>query len=114
MTEKKKKNLFSLFIMIVSLSAFVLALLVLVCYAAGALREFTDDVQLFFLRLLAFLGFFLVLVSLCGMIHNGYRLAREGGFRFLPGMGGYLVLGILGIFLAVLASFVLVISGGNA
>ncbi|MDR1105184.1 MAG: hypothetical protein LBL44_02405 [Treponema sp.] len=114
MADKKKKNLFSLFIMLTSLFSFVLALLALAFYALGAVRGFSDAVQLFFLRILASLGLFLVLVSLYGMIHNGYRLAREGGLRFLPGMGGYLVLGILGAFLAVFASFVSVISGGNA
>ncbi|MDR0600793.1 MAG: hypothetical protein LBG42_00280 [Treponema sp.] len=114
MAEEKKKKPFSLFIMIASLSVFFLALLALVFYAVGTVREFADGTQLFFLRSLTALGLFLAFVSLYGMLYNGYRLIREGKLRFLSGMGAYLVLGILGTILAVFASFVSVISGGNA
>jgi hypothetical protein len=121
MNEDVKKNLFPVVLQAAALSAFLLSLVVVIFYAAGTAQEFTDKTQLFLLHLQAVLGLFIAFVSLYGMVYNGYRslsffIKKKGreGLRSLAGTGAYMLLGTFGAFLAVFASFISALAGGNA
>jgi hypothetical protein len=121
-----EKRMFPVFLKAAALFAFFLSLFTAAFYAVGTAREFTDKTQLFLLRLLSVLGLFLAFVSVYGIAYKGFHFflffgklkrlnntAKNGKFRFLPGICLYLILGAFGILLAVFASFVSVMAGGN-
>jgi hypothetical protein len=104
---------------------FGMCLLTILLYGIGTAQGFMDITQLLLLRLTVVLGLFLGVGSVYGIIlalwlawkgvRKGAQKGALGGLRFrhIGGIGGYLLLGLFGMLVALMGAFILVTAGGN-
>lgn len=90
-----------------------LCLLLLFLYGIGSQQEFTDITQLMLLRGAVTVGFFLGCAACYGIVFNCWMIFH-GRFRYLGGIMSYIILGALGLGVAVLGTFILILTGGTA
>ena len=65
------------------------------------------------LSLLQFLAGFLIVLSLCSLVFNIWRLLRHPRVKYVLCLGFYLLSGIFGAVVMFLGSFIIAASGGN-
>jgi hypothetical protein len=82
-------------------------------YGIGTAQRFMDRTQLLLLRLSVVLGISLAAGSLYGIILDIWLTVYKKKYRFLGGVGLYIVLGIFGAAIATLSVFIMVAAGGN-
>jgi hypothetical protein len=82
-------------------------------YGIGTIQGFMNTTQQVMLRLAIILGFSLAVGSVYGIFLDFWFVFSQGKSRFLWGVGGYICMGLLGTIIAVVATFIVVISGGN-
>ncbi|MDR2102241.1 MAG: hypothetical protein LBP43_06690 [Treponema sp.] len=82
-------------------------------YGIGTAQGFMDITQLMLLRLIIILGIFLGIGSVYGIILALWLIRRGLKFRYVGGIGGYLLLSLFGILTALIAAFIVVTAGGN-
>ncbi|MDR2078976.1 MAG: hypothetical protein LBP74_04560 [Treponema sp.] len=73
-----------------------------------------DTTQYVTLRLAIVMGFSLAVGSIYGILLDLWFIFRRKKYRFLWGIGGYISMGVFGVVIAALATFIVVISGGNS
>jgi hypothetical protein len=83
-------------------------------YAFGAARAYSDRTLLFLLQVNLYLGFLLCIFSICSMGFSFRVLLKKPRLRDILAFGLYLFLGIFGLSLVFLNSFIAVAAGGNA
>jgi hypothetical protein len=92
---------------------FFLCVLVVYLYSIGTAQEFMDRTQVLLLRLSVILGLSLGVGSIYGIILNVWLSFHDKKYRFLGGVGLYIILGICGAAVATVAAFIMVAAGGN-
>lgn len=90
-----------------------MCVLTIFLYGVGTAQGFMDITQRMLLRLALREGLFLGVGSGYGIMVDCWLLFC-GKFRYVSGIGVYMILGIFGIAVAALAAFILVVAGGNA
>jgi hypothetical protein len=95
------------------LFALFFCLFSLFLYAAGTRQGFTDETQIFLLRLSLNLGLVLSICSVCGIGFCLLRIFYSPHLRHILMAGAYLCLGAFGLAVSLLASFIIAASGGN-
>ncbi|MDR1956792.1 MAG: hypothetical protein LBQ30_08070 [Treponema sp.] len=94
-----------------------ICLLSLFLYGIGTNQGFMERTQYMLLRITVMVGLFVGVGSLYGIIVDIWLLfykKEQKKDRYISGMGGYLCLGGFGVAIAGLASFILVLTQGNA
>ncbi|MDR2634066.1 MAG: hypothetical protein LBC51_10670 [Treponema sp.] len=89
-----------------------ICLLSLFLYGIGTNQGFKEQTQFMLLHITVMVGLFIGVGSLYGIGLDLWRIFQKQ-YRYLCGIGGYLCLGVFGIALAALASFILVLTEGN-
>ncbi|MDR1576045.1 MAG: hypothetical protein LBS37_08580 [Treponema sp.] len=97
------------------LISFALSAGAFVLYMAGNIPErgFPDETQFLLLRIMQYLALFLTVFSICALGFSVRLVVRKPRFRYLLGMGLYILTGILGVLLVVFNSFIVVAARGN-
>jgi hypothetical protein len=96
-----------------ALFALFMCLLTLFLYVIGTRQGFMDLTQLSLLRLASGLGIFLAALSLYGTVFEALMVFRRRQYRFLWGLGGYLLTGIFGAGITAFSSFISAAARGN-
>jgi hypothetical protein len=112
--RKKKKPLIAVLVKRTVIFFFVMCLLSTFLYGIGTDQGFTDISLHLLLRIAVLLGLFLGVGSIYGLALNIWLVFRHHKFRYLFGVGGYMLLGIFGAAAAVLGLFIITVAGGNA
>jgi hypothetical protein len=92
---------------------FGICMLLVFLYGVGTAQEFMDITQLILLRLSAVFGLFLGVGSIYGIILSVSLGVHGSNLRYLGDVGGYVLMGALGVVVSVLAIFILVVAEGN-
>ncbi|MDR0722403.1 MAG: hypothetical protein LBF75_06360 [Treponema sp.] len=112
MTPPEKKPIILILVKRTVLFFFGICLLSLFLYAIGTIQGFMERTQFMLLRITVMVGLFIGVGSMYGISLDLWLIFHKK-FRYLSGMGGYFCLGIFGIIIAGLASFILVLAEGN-
>ncbi|MDR2393390.1 MAG: hypothetical protein LBD93_04455 [Treponema sp.] len=91
---------------------FGLDVLSLFLYVLGTNQGFMERTQVMLLWMAVWIGLFMGVGSFYGITLD-LSLVCHKQFRYLAGIGGYLCLGLFGIIIAGLCSFILVLAEGN-
>jgi hypothetical protein len=97
-------------------AALVLSLMLFAVYLTGSIPDpgLSDFMLFLFLRLLRYVALILCAFSLFALGYSVHRLVLSPTFRSLLGLLFYFSTGMLGAFLAMLDTFIVVATGGNA
>ncbi|MDR2798289.1 MAG: hypothetical protein LBB80_08095 [Treponema sp.] len=112
MTPPEKKPIILMLVKRTVLFFFGLCLLSLFLYGIGTNQGFMDRTQFMLLRITVMVGLFIGVGSMYGIGLDLWLIFHKK-YRYLIGIGGYLCLGVFGIAIAGLASFILVLAEGN-
>ncbi|MDR0624192.1 MAG: hypothetical protein LBG10_07155 [Treponema sp.] len=82
-------------------------------YTAGTRQGFTDKTQIFLLRLSLNLGLMLSICSVCGIGGCIPGVVRGPRLRHILTAGAYLCLGVFGVAVSLVVSFIIAAAGGN-
>jgi hypothetical protein len=110
----EKKAVIAILIKRAILFFFFLCALTVFLYGVGTAQEFMDRTQLLLLRLSIVFGLSLAVGSAYGIALNCWFAFHDRNYRFFTGAGLYLLLGLFGAAIAILAAFITVAAGGNA
>ncbi|GHV34103.1 hypothetical protein AGMMS4952_26420 [Spirochaetia bacterium] len=108
-----KKPIIIILVRRVVLFFFFLCVLAVYLYGIGTAQLFMDRTQLLLLRLSLIMGLSLAIGSLYGLGMSVWLIIRRGKHRFLGSVGLYIVMGLFGAAIAVLAAFIISAAGGN-
>jgi nitrate/nitrite transporter NarK len=92
---------------------FSLCFLTVFLYGIGTAQEFMDITQMFLVRVSIVLGLFQAVGAIYGLILDLWFVLHDRKYRFLKGAVVYSILGALGIFVAAMGAFIVVVSGGT-
>ena len=109
-----KEKLFPILVSRTVIFFFLLCLLTLFLYAAGAVQGFVDSTQMALLSVYVVLGIFLVISSVGGTIVALGRFYRLRKSRYLLRAGGYMLLIIFGSATVLLVMFIITVASGNS
>ncbi|GHV77387.1 hypothetical protein AGMMS49942_22080 [Spirochaetia bacterium] len=108
-----KKPVLVILVWRAALFFFFLSVVAVYLYGIGTAQEFMDRTQLLLLRVSLILGLSLGLSSLYGLGMGVWLIIRRRKHRFPGSIGLYIVLGLFGAAIAVLAAFIMAAAGGN-
>jgi hypothetical protein len=92
---------------------FFSSLMIILLYVVGTIQEFMESTQLILLRFLMVMSIFLSIGALYGgLLDTGFFFAKRRK-HFLWGIVLYFFMIIFGISISIVASFLLVLVGGN-
>ncbi|MDR3115776.1 MAG: hypothetical protein LBU25_09690 [Treponema sp.] len=112
MTRSEHKPIILMLVKRTVLFFFGICLLSLFLYGIGTKQGFMERTQFMLLRITVMVGLFIGVGSMYGIGLDLWFVCHKE-YRYLSGIGGYLCLGIFGIAIAGLASFILVLTEGN-
>jgi hypothetical protein len=97
-------------------AALVLSITIFAVYLTGSIPDpgLSDFMLFLFLRLLRYVALVLCAFSLFALGYSVHRLVLSPTFRNILGLMFYFSTGMLGAFLAMLDTFIVVATGGNA
>jgi hypothetical protein len=113
-SRPEKKPIIVILVKRAVLFFFFLCALTAFLYGIGTAQEFMDRTQLMLLRLSVVFGLFLGVGSIYGIALNFWLGFHDRKARFFGEAGIYIVLGIFGAVVAILAAFIIVVAGGNS
>ncbi|MDR2392566.1 MAG: hypothetical protein LBD93_00170 [Treponema sp.] len=111
-TPPEKKPIILMLVKRTMLFFFGICLLSLFLYGIGTNQGFKEQTQFMLLHITVMVGLFIGVGSMYGIGLDLWLMFHKK-YRYLRGIGGYLCLGVFGIIIAALASFVLVLTEGN-
>ncbi|MDR2631564.1 MAG: hypothetical protein LBC60_11645 [Spirochaetaceae bacterium] len=112
-SRPKKKPILAILVKRTVFFFFTMCIFTVFLYGIGTIQGFMDTTQHVLLRLSIILGFSLAVGSIYGILLDLWFIFRQGKRRFFWGIGGYIGMGMLGAAIAALATFIVVVSGGN-
>ncbi|MDR1985758.1 MAG: hypothetical protein LBP88_02150 [Treponema sp.] len=112
MIPPEKKPILLMLVKRTVLFFFGSGLLSLFLYGIGTNQGFMERTQFMLLRITVMAGLFIGVGSMYGIGLDLWLIFRKK-YRYLSGIGGYLCLGVFGIAIAGLASFILALTEGN-
>jgi len=114
-SKKRRRWIFAGYVKKGVQATLVLSLIVFAMYLVGSMPDpgFSDYLLFVLLRLLRYLSLLLCAFSLFALGFSVNRLVHFPRLRNVPGLFFYFVTGMLGAFLSMLDSFMVVATGGN-
>ena len=114
-TEKKKKGLiFPVIINRIIMFLFYVCILIVFLYMIGSTQGFLDSTQLFLLRFASLLGLLLSTGSVFGLVYALIQFVKKTQrVQLLRSIIFYTLMMLAGIFLVLIVSFILAVTGGN-
>ena len=109
----QKKPLIALMVKRTVFFFFIASLMIIFLYIVGTVQGFMETTQIILLRFLVIMGIFLSIGALYGSILDAGFIFIKHRRQFVLGIISYLLLIIFGVIISVIASFILVLAGGN-
>jgi membrane protease YdiL (CAAX protease family) len=106
-----------LLVLLVKSAVFLLFILTLVTaslYGFGSTQNYLDSTQILLLRILSITSLLLVIGSSYGILLDGGMLWNKRKGRYIFGLLVYLFLGLLGLGITILSSFIRALMAGNS
>jgi hypothetical protein len=112
-SRPRKKPLIVLLVKRTVLFFFFASIMIILLYIVGTVQEFMEITQRILLRLLVITSIFLSIAALYGsLLDVGFLIAKHRK-QFILGIFSYLLLIAFGVGISIIASFLLVLIGGN-
>ncbi|MDR3167513.1 MAG: hypothetical protein LBT93_06180 [Treponema sp.] len=109
----QKKSILVLLVKRTVFFFFTMCVFTVFLYGIGTIQGFMDATQQIMLRLSIILGFSLAVGSIYGILLDLWVVLYERNHRFFWGIGGYMGMGLFGVAIAAVATFIVVVSRGN-
>jgi hypothetical protein len=112
-SRPRKKPLIALLVKRTVFFFFFFSLMIIMLYIVGTFQEFMESTQLILLRFLVVMSIFLSIGALYGSILDAGFFIIKRQRQFLLGIIFYFLMIIFGVCISLIASFLLVLVGGN-
>jgi hypothetical protein len=112
-SRPRKKPIIALLVKRTVLFFFFSSIIIILLYVVGTIQGFMESTQLILLRVLAIMSIFLSIGALYGgLLDVGFLFIKHRKQSFW-GIISYLLMVLFGVTVSVIASFMLVLVGGN-
>jgi hypothetical protein len=112
-SRPRKKPLIALLVKRTVLFFFFSSVMIILLYIVGTIQEFMESTQIILLRFLVIMSIFLAIGALYGGLLDAGFLIIKRQTQYLFGLFSYFLMIVIGIVISLIASFLLVLIGGN-